>query len=1025
VAHAPASRKEAALWLLEKMFPGSAVNNLSLAFAFEGRLDLNALQNSLTLMMQRHSALRTTFLARDGDLIKSVSSEFVVAMEFTECDDVNAEDILTAFVSRPFNLSEQEALVRSLVVHGTQKDYFCLAVHHLVFDTISGAVLLEELSDAYNSFIAQDHVRLNRFKEEVVPLSDRVPTEASTSFWRKHLAGFDPGNLELWLGEPDTATPSLQGDHVLHRISPQTREAVRRMQKKLRCSESVILLAAYYLLLARHGAGPDLTIGTPMNIRDHEESRAIGYHINVLPLRVTVDFEWSFTELASQVRRVFMDAIAHADSPIEEILKEFPREISSWRTSLFRHAFSYVPGEGLVTFHLAGKPAAPIVTENGYSKFDLEFIFLASRDALDVRAAFRLEAFARKDITALLERYEQLLADLDANTDGPIGKISIFSRFDRKIVNKANENFRPARDTVILDDVRAQALRYPEAIALDGTHGKISYGQMWHTALQIADSLRTIGVEAGDVVALLGPRSPELAAAVFGVWLAGAAYLPLDPSHPMERLRHQLNDSRAKAVLTPDPTLVPDAAGRVVLTLAQVPASATEAVHNIREYGSPDPAACAYLIYTSGSTGAPKGTLISHRSLVNLVEHFADQLGITSADSMLWLTTFSFDISALELLLPLVQGGRVVIAPDQARTDGKTLADAITRYQVDTVQATPTTWRLVLKDTRDALSTCQILCGGEPLPRGLAQLFGTLTTRAWNVYGPTETTIWSTAGPIRNYEAGPVNVGRPITNTRVFIADLDGRELPVGVLGELCIAGEGVAIGYHDRPDLNEVRFANHPQYGRFYRTGDLARWLPDGTLQVSGRTDRQVKLNGNRVELAEVEAILLGEPSIHDVAAVVADSHSGDEILVAFVQASDHPELIKRLRERARSRLPFAAVPSAFYILDVFPMTGNDKIDYRALSRIARDRITQSSAATVSTDDNGRDPLLATLVSLWRELLRRNDVDRETNFFASGGHSLLCAQLAQRIEEIANLRVAMADIFTHPTPQGLADFLS
>ncbi|MDO0929802.1 amino acid adenylation domain-containing protein [Streptomyces sp. TG1A-8] len=1025
-----ASRKEEALWLLEKVVPGSAVNNLSVAFRVDGRLDPEALRQSLRLLLRRYPVLRTAFHAGDDGLTKTVTDRDTVDLESAECTDERTNEALAAFVARPFALSGTP-LVRALLLHGDARDHFCLAVHHLVFDTISGAVLLEELTTAYTAFATGTPLPAE-LREEVAPLPETQPTPAGTAFWRGQLSGFDPEGLALWVGEAEVANPTLHGDQVLHQLSAGARDAVQRMAKELRASEAVVLLAAYYLLLARHGAGPDLVVGSPVNVRGPRAQRAIGYHVNVLPLRVAVDLEGSFADLVRRVRQVFMGALAHADVPVDVLLEEVPRRDVSWHNALFRHVFNYVPGEGLPPFELAGLAAEPVVVENGFSKFDLEFFVLSSPESIGVRAAYCVEAFARADVAALLRRYDRLLQALGQDAAAPVGEVDLFSPDDREIVDRANGTGRAVPLTSVLDDICSWVLAAPDATALESEDRRVSYGQLWQAARETAAELRAGGIAAGDVVAVLGPRGPELAAAVLGVWLVRAAYLPLDPSHPADRLRHQLDDARTAVVLAADPATVPDAGNRAVLPLRPVPdgsAGAAEAAGGAGELvpydaGSLDPDSCAYLIYTSGSTGLPKGALISHRNLKNLVTHFADQFDVTSTASLLWLTTFSFDISALELFVPLVRGGRVVVAPDRARTDGRALAEVVVRHRVDTVQATPTTWRLVVDGAADALSSCRVLCGGEPLPRELARRLASVAREVWNVYGPTETTIWSTAGRIDTAEAGPLTVGRPITNTQVFIADPAGHELPVGVLGELCVAGDGVALGYHNRSELTAARFARHPRYGRHYRTGDLARWLPGGTLHVVGRTDRQVKLRGNRIELPEVEAVLLADPDVCGVAAVVVGEGGGDDVLVAFVQGPDKHDLAERLWDRARARLPLAAVPSAFHFMEAFPMTGNDKVDYPALTRLAEERRAERRTAADRHEHDQADELLSTLVSLWRELLDRDDLDHRANFFTVGGHSLLAARLAQRVEEVTGIRIPMADVFAQPTPQRLAEHL-
>jgi amino acid adenylation domain-containing protein len=424
----------------------------------------------------------------------------------------------------------------------------------------------------------------------------------------------------------------------------------------------------------------------------------------------------------------------------------------------------------------------------------------------------------------------------------------------------------------------------------------------------------------------------------------------------------------------------------------------------------------AYLIYTSGSTGQPKGTVVTHRSLVNLIQHFARELDSRPGQPTVWLTTFSFDISALELFLPLSTGGIVATAPDEARTDGNVLREVLAPYTNGVVQATPTTWRMVLDDVIAELSTWRVLCGGEPLPLPLARRLATCGCRALNVYGPTETTIWSTSAPLGG-SVDRVDVGTPIANTQVFIEGRYGQELPIGVRGELCITGAGVALRYHGRPELTSRRFGVDPKYGRYYRTGDSARWLPNGRIEILGRTDRQIKLHGNRIELGEVETVLTEHPDILAAAVIPVETAAETTSLAAFV-VTHNPNAVYQLWEHTRAFLPRAAVPQTYVDVPAFPMTGNDKVDYLALARMVDERV--DGAAHQGSHDAGATPFASPLVQLWREFLGNVQVDSGTNFFSSGGNSLIGARLLQRIEEELGVKLKLADLFETPTPEAL-----
>ncbi|MFF4402803.1 amino acid adenylation domain-containing protein [Streptomyces sp. NPDC001480] len=1022
-----ASRKEQALWLLEKLVPDSGVNNLSVAFQADGRLGGWELQDTVDRLMKRHEALRTVFHAGPGGLVKQAlhPDAMRVPVETHEVEPAYLEEEVGAFIRRPFTL-DGTPLVRAAHFRTDDGDAFCLAVHHIVFDTISSAILLEEFATLYDAAAAGLEPPAELDRQESARREPR-PKDASLAYWREQLRDFDPAGMDLWCGTPDIPEPTLIGGRTTHVLSDAARDAVRRLQKQLRAPEAVVLLAAYCLLLARHGAGPDVVVGSPVNVRGPRDQRAIGYHVNALPLRVRVDLTAGFDRLVAQAREVFFGALQHTDVPVDVLVPELRTDGGSWRNSVFRHLFNYVPDSGTPVFETAGLTARRLLVENGYSKFDLEFFFLSSPEALKIRAVYYEEVLREAEAEALLRRFDALLTDLGTDPLRPVGKVCVWSEQDREVVAAANATTRPLVPETLLEAVHARVTAVPDAVAVEAGDRRVTYRQLWRAAVAVRDTLRSTGAGRGDVVALAASRSPELAAAALGVWLAGAAYLPLDPDHPEKRLAYLLEDSQTRAVLAAPGVTVP-AADVPVLPLVPVedaPATTDEET----EPTAPRPEDCAFLIYTSGSTGRPKGTIISHRGAANVMAHFTQELGAGPDTVTVWLTTFTFDISALELYLPLVNGGRLVVAPDAARTDGSILRDLVERHGVNVVQATPTTWRLVVADdTVGTFTGCRAVSGGEPLPPALARRIAAAGFELRNAYAPSETTIYSTCGTVAA-DAAQVDIGRPMANTVAFIADPDGRELPVGVRGELCIAGTGVALGYFNRPELTAERFGDHPELGRFYRTGDLAAWRPDGRLELSGRVDRQVKVRGNRIELGEVEAVLLDHPLVRGVGVVVVDDALGNATLVAFVEGpaetAQDEDIAERLWEHAHAVLPLAAVPQEFHVVEALPTTVNQKVDYLALARLAGEkRATRAEQEGAGMSDTYEDELVGRLVGLWRRVLGRADVHARSNFFANGGHSLTGAQLVQLVEEATDVKVKLADLFAQPTPAGFAALL-
>ncbi|GGN47124.1 non-ribosomal peptide synthetase [Streptomyces fuscichromogenes] len=1014
-----ANRKEQALWLLEQLVPDSAVNNLSVVFSAEGPLGEWEIQQALDALLRRHDILRTVFYGTAAGLVKQTvpAERFTVAVDGQETGQDEVAQRIDAVVREPFAF-DGRPLVRAAHLQAPDGDVVCVVVHHIVFDAISSAILLQEFIEAYEA--ASAGLGTPESLLEVQPALRPAPyEEQSLAYWREHLKGFDPRALGLSCGTQDVPEPTLTGDYVLHTLSDKAHDAVRRLQRELRAPEAVVLLAAYYLLLARHGAGPDLVVGSPVSVRGPQAPRAIGYHVNTLPLRAYVDLAAGFRDLTARAREAFFGAMTHTDVPVDALLPEIEHTGATWRNTVFRHLFNYVPDAGPEHFEIDGTGARRLLIENGHSKFDLEFFFFSSPQEIRIRGVFYTEVLGRRDAELLVERYDALLTALGADPDRPMGEVSVHSAMDTAVIGRANATGRAVLPGGLPRDLADSVTAAPHAPAVVTGDRTSSYGQLWAAALADRDLLAAAGVTRGSVVALAGRRGPELAAAVLGTWLTGAAYVALDPDHPARRTAYLLEDSGATAVLAAPGIDIEAAPGVPVLGMAR--ADGVTAVPSDDDLAAaPAPDDTAFLIYTSGSTGLPKGTVITHRGIANVIAHFAGELRAAPADTTLWLTTFTFDISSVELFVPLVTGGRVAVAPDTARTDGAALHTLLLRHDVGILQATPTTWRTIVDAAADRLAGVRGLTGGEPLPPALARRITAAGCELRNAYAPSETTVYSTCGVVPDATAR-VDIGVPVSNTVAFVVDEAGRELPIGVRGELCVAGHGVAAGYHRRPELTAERFTDHPVHGRHYRTGDLACWRPDGTLELHGRVDRQVKVRGNRIELGEVEAVLLEHPDAARTAVVVDDAPSGPA-LVAFLVPADGAEphgLADRLWQHARAALPSAAVPQEYLTVDAFPTTVSQKTDHLALTRLAAQRRQERAGTTAGAEDS--DELVAGLVGLWRELLQRNDVGATSNFFAHGGHSLLAAQLAQLVESRFGTTLRMVDLYNDATPHGTA----
>ncbi|GAA2477685.1 amino acid adenylation domain-containing protein [Streptomyces longisporus] len=1034
-----AGARQDALWLLEALVPGTAVNNLSVAFRVGAAVDPAALRAALAAVVRRHEALRTVYHSDGARLSARVTAPGELRPELTEVTTAAAPTAadLGPYVTAPFRISG-EPLIRAVLLHHPDADMCAVTAHQLVLDAPSLRILLEELVAEYERAAAQPASAEPHPVEP--PYVAPAPSPAGLEYWRARLAGAATDTLDLGCALPDPERPTLSGAVERAELSPGAAAAVRRLSEDLAVSERSVLLAGYCALLEAHGAGPDLIVGLPHDLRPPASARTIGPHVTVLPLRIPVDPDEHIGDLIRRSHEVAGEAEAHADVAVDAHAPELLRSRSGRLSAMFRLLFDYAPAADgpPARFTLAGTPAELVEVENGCAKPDLELRVESSADsALRVRAAYRTEVLTQSDVRFLLERYDALLSSFGARPGRTVGALRGWSARDHAVIDAANDSAGPVEPDTVLRAIWRRVAAAPDAVAVVEDEREVTYRALWLAAQRIRSLIEAAGVEPGSVVAVALPRGAALAASVLGTWLAKAAYLPVDTAHPEERIRHQLSDSGARLVLG-EARLAGLAEPGARLTVLQPPpvdGTAHDPTHPLDEPAWTDPQSCAYLMYTSGSTGRPKGTLVPHLALANLVLHFVEELRATPRDTTLWTTTFAFDISGLELFVPLVSGGRVVAGPDAARSSGRVLGALLDRHAIRIVQATPTTWRLVLDRVADRLSGRIVLCGGEPVPAWLAGRLVAAGAELHHVYGPTETTIWSTSALVTQEPTGRLDVGRPIRNTRLLVLDGRGRPLPVGLRGELCIAGTGVAIGYHGRPELNAQRFGVHPEYGRYYRTGDIAAWRPTGVIDLMGRSDRQVKLRGNRIELGEIESTLMTHPHVGGVAVVLVGDPSGDGVLVAWLEPATGLEALEPddIAAHARERLSRAMVPGEFLPLDALPINGSGKIDYPLLERRAAQRRSavpafgagHSAPGDASTEGSGPgsgDGLLDELVTLWAALLRRNDVDADTDFFQHGGHSMLAAVVLQELERISGVSLELSQMFEQPaTPRVLA----
>ena len=1002
----PLSDKERALWLLHRLVPDKAICNTGSALRVNADVRPEALQRAVDCVTARHPGLRSVVVTTGQETRRRVlpTGDFRVVVEVVETEDVDLGQYTSDAFTVPFDI-EREPLMRVRLVRSPRVSVVCLVFHHLVVDGESVLVVIRNLIELYESFLAGTDVPENL--RGVVPVYLPEPVDGpSLAYWTETCATVDPAAQRLPAGRPMPNLPTFAGARVDHVLSAEAISAVVLLRRRTHTTDNIVLLAAYYVLLARHGAGPDLVVGVPTSGRTIDHSgELVGYHANTLPTRVTVDLDDTFDALVRRVRKAFMDGLSRAHVPFESVQKALAPATFDWRAPLFRFLFNFLKVElGAVT--MGGSAVELADWDNGLTRLDLELSVYDEVDTKKLTAEYSTESFDRPVVTAMLARFERLVTSLAEHPEQPLADADLDTPDDRALAALAVGPRDTLPDGTVLDLVVGQARRTPDALAV----GDWTYDRLLSVAGAVHHELVRHGVAVDDVVGVSADRGPLLAAAVLGTWSAGAAYLPLDTSHPVARRDVVIENAGVRFVLA-DRTF-PTATSTSTLRLDRL-ASARDPVERRRGI-------LAYVIYTSGSTGQPKGVDISHRGLLNSVRHLMAHLGFGDRDVVLWTTTFTFDASAIELLPSLCTGARLVPVSDADRLRPDALLRVREAEGATVWNATPSEWRRLEPRLPASLPGMRLVTGGEPLDAALAERLLSRGCRLFFGYGPTEATILASLGELRSPVARHVPIGTAIANTTLHLLDGNGRPVPPGVPGELCVAGPGVAVGYRGDPPRGRDSFVEDGTLGRYYRTGDRARQRPDGQFEFLGRTDRQVKVRGQRVELAEVEAALERHSAVA-VATVWMEPHpAGGERLAAAVLLEDRAREeqvtpVELLLAHAADWLPAAWVPGRLTVVPELPRTATGKVDHARLAAQVED-----GAGAALPDD----PILRTLVRLWREVLVDDTVTAESNFFLVGGHSVLAIELAARISAELGRDVGFEAVFRAPTPGQLAAVL-
>ncbi|MFF0544460.1 non-ribosomal peptide synthase/polyketide synthase [Nocardia thailandica] len=1044
----PLSAAQQRMWLLNRLDPDSPAYNIPLAVRLSGDVDAEALAAAIADVLDRHEVLRTAYPADADGIGHQVIWDIVPTPTVETVEEVVLPDLVAAEVTRGFDVTAAPP-VRVRVLRTTGGDVVLVVViHHIGADGFSAGPLLADTTAAYLARRAGTEPAWAPLEVQYADytlwqravLGDEADPGSlaarQLAYWRAALDGL-PGVLALPLDRPRPAVASRRGARVETVVPASVWARARELAHGAEATEFMVAHAALAALLSRLGGGRDIAVGTPVAGRGEAAlDGLVGMFVNTLVLRTTVDPDAGFGELLAHARAVDLDAFDHAQVPFERLVEVLDPVRSSAHTPLFQVMLAF-QNLGTTGAELPGLTVTALDSDAAVAKFDLDLVLADTPDGgCAVTLTYATDLFDPGTAERIAASYVRLLTAAVTAPERRVGDIDLLTEADRRALRRRNETGAPGAPQVLPDAFDRQAAATPAAIAIEYDGTALDYGTFAGRVYRLARHLLALGAGPDVPVAVAARRSPELLVALYAVLAAGGVYVPVDPDHPAERITRILDLSRPLCVLT----TTADAAD---LPGGSTPVVAVDALDLDRYPGGPvtdaerpeplRPDHTAYVIFTSGSTGLPKGVGVPHRAITQHLDRFAEDFAFSGTDTVLHKTPVTFDASIWELLLPPRVGARLVVARPGGHGDPAYLARLIADTGVDTVQFAPTLLAAYAAELEDgeldargraarAHSLLRVFAGGEALPANLAQRVRALTgAQVVNLYGPTETTVQVATHEVRASDTVTVPIGMPVAGTTLHVLDDRLRPVPPGVTGELYVGGAQLAHGYVGRADLSAERFVADP-YGepgaRMYRTGDLVRHAPAaddvyGALEYVGRADLQVKLNGQRVELAEVEAALLAQPGVAQAAAAVVAGAHGDR-LVGYVTGAATPEPA-RLRAALAEELPAYLVPAVVLVLDEFPVGTSGKLDRRALPR------PELRAAAYRAPLTAREQLVT---DAFARVLGHERIGLDDSFFDLGGTSLAAVQLSARLGRALDTTVPVAWFFTDPTPAQLLERL-
>ncbi len=1025
----PLTKNQRRLWISYLQDKGNPSYNLKLTYHLQGSLDIEILKRSISLLFHQHHSVFSVFRQMDGvPHVEIHPSDFeIMSIDFSSGDAATSKEKVYEFVAtdsrKPFDLETGPLLRLYILKAGTDDHYFHGTIHHIVFDGFSRRVFVQELSRIYNGLMKSntEGIDLNisqsyDFAAWETQTAVDQNEDTMISFWKQNLKD-SPLEIKFPYDHPRKNIPSGYGYRESFSVSADISQKLKRLAREEGTSPFETVLSTVGLLLNKYTGEDDICIGIPVStrLRNPKLWKIFGYFVNTGVVRILIDEAKSFRELLKSTGKAAKDAVVNSNLPFEKIVDAVKPQRIPGLNPLFQVSLSWFTNF-TVPMELGGIVGERVNVSEGVAPFDMTFLIWENGDFIQGEIEYSTDLFEHETILRLKENFIDLLGQLVECPDREVSSLTVLSKNELKLIEELNSNEAPVPDIPVHELFSSQVRMTPDNIAVIFGENSYTYRELEHKSNRLANYLIYKGVRSGCRIGLSLERSAEMVVAQLAILKTGSCYVPLDPLLPADRLNYMLEDSGAGYLISQTSLKGMFQAFKKTAIFIDGDATVISGQPEERPGITLNPDDLAYIIYTSGSTGKPKGVKVHHQAVVNFLESMKVLPGITSSDKLLAVTTLSFDISVLEIFLPLICGAQIVVAGSGDLTDGQKLAKLIEKHDITVLQATPVTWALLIGSGWRGKLNLHAFSGGEAIPPSLAHDLCPKVKELWNFYGPTETTVWSTIFRIDN-PSSRILVGRPIRNTRLYVLDKNKLILPVGCVGEVCIGGMGVTMGYNNLPELTSERFIRFPDGSMVYRTGDLGRLHPDGNLELFGRMDNQLKVRGFRIEAGEIESLLMQLEGVREAVVKIHEFSPGDQRLVAFLNAA--PEFIlndEEIRRHLGKSLPAYMIPSFYRKSDSFPRMPNGKINRNGLILDIFDSSPATEEVLKLTETQEK------IIGIFRDVLKHGNIRLTENFFDIGGNSLLAISVFSKIESLFEIKLSLRTFFDGPCVKDLAD---